>query len=647
LAKLPSARVYLKFNTGSVYHALQELFHEHDSSGCDDDYFTSETMMSAARESGLIDLKIDMGGVVDEDLQQLLTQQATSQAQQLMVERFANKERAPLEEWADTDLQDDGREIYRLKRQTEVEIIDFEQQTEISPTIEHSIAPQGTLLTFFKGRRDMSAFVREVDLDDPFFKTLQLQARAFAKWAEDQVSFVELEIQYDHGELKTQTFTFTPADNEPKLWDPALVDGKREYKYRWRVGFEGRAAGEWSALTPATTRNLNVAVETPGKLEVEVAGVGLDFENVLDAVLVRLRYGDPSNDVAPAEHSILLSAERGSGTWIRQLYARWDKAIDYRVDYLLKNGARIDTQWASTTGPTKNLLITRPDVDVLDVTLIPAGDWSTVVQSIASVRYSDGAYNRDAQFNFKSAEEFKKWGVLLVDPNKRTFEYKITSTFNNGDTQETDWIEKEGDQALPIKVEGPPRLTVKLSGAVLDYASTPLTKVDVEYADPEGTSDAASFSFQKPDDVHTWSIPVRADGPRGYRYKTTFFPVEGAPVERAWEETETELIVIPRYSIPKVGADFNPVLQDFTKTPAIEVNLKYDDPQRNVHETMTLVFTSKERQVWWLPVADEAPRTYGMTVIWYYADGTQKESTPVSLEKPAVLLPPAPAQAVS
>src|SRR5690606_26934620 len=96
--------------------------------------------------------------------------------------------------------------------------------------------------------------------EDDFFKTLALKARAFAKWQEDGVAFVELEIKYAHGgETKTQTFTFTPTDNEPKEWDPALIDGKREYEYRWRVGFEGREAGEWSRWERTSTRNLNVA----------------------------------------------------------------------------------------------------------------------------------------------------------------------------------------------------------------------------------------------------------------------------------------------------------------------------------------------------------------------------------------------------
>jgi len=56
LAKLPPATMYVKFNTASLFHSVQELFHEHDN--CSDDYFTSENMMSMAIEAGLVTVKL-------------------------------------------------------------------------------------------------------------------------------------------------------------------------------------------------------------------------------------------------------------------------------------------------------------------------------------------------------------------------------------------------------------------------------------------------------------------------------------------------------------------------------------------------------------------------------------------------------------
>ena len=88
---------------------------------------------------------------------------------------------------------------------------------EINATTEFKIAPQGTLQAFFTRVQDMAPFVRVVDTNaDPFFKTLGLKARAFAKWDEDDVAFVEMEVKYEQGgKLKVQTFTFTPQAEGP------------------------------------------------------------------------------------------------------------------------------------------------------------------------------------------------------------------------------------------------------------------------------------------------------------------------------------------------------------------------------------------------------------------------------------------------
>lgn len=637
LAKLPPAKMYVKFDAARLYHSVRELFHEHQN--CSDDYFTSESSINTAIEAGLITIKIDSGGIDDPDITRMLMQQATSMVQELLTQRFAAKEKAKPEDW-EVDAKDSA-EVYRLKRETEVDMTSVEQTMELSTTTTYEIAPQGTLQAFFTKVQDMTPFVRVIDTNrDSFFKTLGLKARAFANWEEDAIAFVELEVKYEQrGEVKVQSFTFTPADHEPRSWDPALIAGKREFSFRWRVGFEGRSPGDWSTWEKSTTRDLNVSIETPGKLDVEVTGVGLDFENVLDAVLVHLRYEDAPRDVPLVGRSLLISKERPSGKWTRQLFVPWDKPVEYRVEYLLKSGTMVSKDWTKTDGPSENVLVSRPNVDLLDLVLIPAGRWTGVIQAVISLRYVDGTYQKDTQINFSTAEEFKEWSVLLLNNNRRKFEYKILATFVNGDVQETLWLSREGDQAVPVLVEGPPRLEVKVYAPGHDFVMTPLIKVDLEYDDAAGTRDQESLTLASKDDIKQWSIAIRKGGPRTYRYKVTYFPASADPVHRPWQVTDTEILTIDRYSVPKVGADFIPTLQDFALTPAVEVNLAYDDPHEGTHERATLVFTKNEKQNWFLPVPDTAHRSYDMTITWYYSDGHDFTRPTVKLEQPALVLP--------
>ena len=643
LAKVPPATARIKLNTASTYHALQELFHEHTN--CTDDYFTSENMMTQAMSAGLVTVQIDAGGVTDEDIIEMLMQQAMGAARDLMTERFATKEHAPLEEWGDGDIATSSDEIYRLKQISEVEMSDFEQTIELSSTIEHSIAPQGTMQTFFGelSRSEMKKFVRVVDLNDKFFRTLDLRARAIANWAEDDVALVELEVKYGSGaDLKTNTFTFTANDNEVQEWDPGLNDaGDREYQYRFRIGFNGREPGDFSRWDDATSRDLNIIVPTPGKLRVDVNGAAVDFENIVSAVLVHMRYEDSPAGVDLLETSVLLASERQSGTWEQLLFTEWDKPLEYRFDYLLKNGKRLDGEWTSSEGKIDNLIVPAPNVDQIDITLVPSGHWSEVVQSVVTLKYVDEAneYHRDATYSLKTIEEFKKWSVLLLDSTVRQVNYEILTTFSDGFT-ETTTDTRDGDGPVEVHAEGAPKLRVGISGAVVDFALTPVVKVEMSYRAPTWpTAETHAVTLTTPEQTENWVLDIPEDAPKTYTYKVTYFPIEGDPVEKESEVGDDPQIVVPRYTIPRIGGDFHATLIDFAATPAVEVNLRYDDPERDVHETGTLVFTGAGTQSWLFPIEDGAPRSYAVEITYHLADGDSVTLDPKTMDKRALVLP--------
>ena len=615
---------------------------EHEN--CSDDYFTSEKMTSQAIAAGVVTVKIDTGAITDETIIQSLQQQATNKVQELLKDRFTKKERAPMEEWGN-DVANSSDEVYRLKQVSEIDATDYTDTVTLETATKQAIAPQGTLETFFAGAdaEEIKKHVREVDLDDPFFHTLDLTVRAFARWKEDEVAFIEVELKYEvSGTLKTQSFTFTPEDTAAKRWDPALINDKREYSWRWRYAFVGRSAGEWTAWEKRTGRDLNVALDSPGLLNVEVTGVGIDFTNVVDAVLVHMRYEDPVNDVPLGARSVLLTKDKGSGTWQRRLYGPWAKPVEYRVDYLLQTGTTLAVSWQKTDGPSENLLVTRPKVDQLDVKLLPAGPgWDLAIQSVASLRYADGDYHRDAQFAFKSNTEFKEWAVILLDASKRAYEVQVVSTFKNGDVQQTDWIKHESDGAIPVVVEGPPRVKATINGLLVDFASTPVVEVTVQYEDPGHPElrAAQTFSLQAKATDHVFTTLRRPDGPRNMRYKVTYFPLEGPPVERDWRDEPGDTITVERYTVPRVGAEFIPALLDFSVTPVVEVDVAWNDAQTGQRGNQTLSFTDKTKQSWFMVVPDTAPRAYTVEITYYLADGNIVKTARISTEKTSLTIP--------
>ena len=74
-------------------------------------------------------------------------------------------------------------------------------------------------------------------------------------------------------------------------------------------------------------------------------------------------------------------------------------------------------------------MVPPPQVDVLNVSLVPAGNWSDVAQVVVSMEYDAGQGRiYDKTFRFKSVDEFAEWTVLLRDPSRRTFRYKTLAT---------------------------------------------------------------------------------------------------------------------------------------------------------------------------------------------------------------------------
>lgn len=654
LASLPPARALIKYDAMEVYKELHELWHE-KCTGCGDDFFTSESTMTQAIKAGLVTVKVNTQGITDEELKAMIIDQAMTTAREIVVANFAeviDRPDGPPEEWAeDTGLSDEiaivmaEEEVYRLKQQSQVAMQSFEQTIEVATSVEHTIAPQGTLEPFFAdySATEMKRFVREVDLDDDFFKTLGLSARAFAKWEQDDIAFVEVEVQYgERDDMITNTFTFTAADTEPQQWDPGLIDGERGYKWRWRVGFNGREAEEWSTLMDSTNRDLNVNIATPGKIDVEVHGAGLDFDAVLDAVLVHLRYADSDNDVEMGGTTLLLTADVRSGRWERMIYAPWDKPVEYAFEYLLKDGSMFRTGWQPTEGPQPRLVAPPPQVDVLDVSVVPAGLWSGVIQTVVDLRYEDSGndYNKDITYQLTTPAEFRTWSVLLRDPEQRDFEYKVISTFENGDVAESGWLKRSGDQTVPVEVAGPPRLQVKIVGRVVDYEQTRTVQVTLRHAgDAEHGDRTESFVLEPQATEHVWDIPLSDANNNRYRYQLKYFPDEIDPVETDWVTSADNRIIPPRYDVPRVGAKVVPAMVNFTETPVVEVEMKYGDPQRDVSETQTLVFTSNEAQEWFLSVAAEAPRLYTLSFRYHLADGEVVASPPTRTESTAVIIP--------
>lgn len=665
LARLPPVHVLATADARSLYEGVKSYYHSQtrNDNGCDPDTFTTttaDTQMKMAISSGVVKIQVDAGML---PLSDSFLQDMTSAAQKFITDgmqsQFFDKRPAPAPDPAKDPTDGDANSadtIYYLKETVDFTSVHLGYEETVTSLQPWPIAPQGTLQAFFAGvdATKMTQFVRVVDLEDPFFQTLNLTVNAFADWT-DQISFIDCEVKYsgqdDSGqpEDKVQGFTFT-KDHTTDTWDPRLLNGSRSYEYHWRVGYldhDPEPFGEW---IPETTPKLNLAVGEPGKIDIKVVVGNIDFTSVTNSVQVDLDYADTDKGVADQATTVVLNSGQQAQEYSRWIYAAKAKPLRYRTHFFLKNGQQVDSDWQETT--TDLLAINEPSaIQKLQVNLFPSGEWDNVVQTVVDLRYDDPAnqYSLSGTYDLKTIDQFLKWMVVLKDPTKVDFKYKYVTTFKDGSPAlQVDWATVHGDGSVPIQVQ-PPATTmmVHLLPQAIDFTATPVVQANLHYDDQGGAVHLTeSFVFTKAE-AQTWTIQIKNPNLRAFRYQLTYTTTK-TQISEAEQTTDMDTLVFPPADVPQVAATVIPRLLDFAATPAVEVDINYSDPANHVEYSDTLIFDGAgSSQAFQVFVEPDSPRTYQMTVTYYLPDGSTSVRPAVTMQKNQILVPrysPSPTQ---
>ncbi|HSR51435.1 MAG TPA: hypothetical protein VLV83_11445 [Acidobacteriota bacterium] len=650
-ARIPPVHLRITADSRSLYAALTEIDHEFESHSCDEDEMTHyETHLSMAIEANLIKVQFDTGTLsLEDDFLQEMRRNAMSLVQDLIKENFYDKEEDGDDEDEDdatSEFVNSEQDIYYLKTEVDFESVSIEYDEQMTSIVEWPVNPQGTLQTFLAGvsASEMRRYVREIDLADPFFSTLGLKVQAFADWKNEPIDFVEVQVRYrgrdENNDFveKTENFTLT-EDAGSGEWDPSLIGTKREYEYRWRVAFSGQGEADFTRWRRETTPQLNISVADPGKISVNVLAGAVNFKTVTQ-VQVEVSYRDPGSGVDEESTVLILGEGQTAQTYERYIFTEWDRPLRFRSTFILKDGQQIETDWEETLD--RQLLINAPLYDTLDVNLIPAGDWDDVVQTAVSLRYvdEDNDYHVDEVYILKDEGEFKAWSVVLQNRDLRTFEYKVLATFKDGTFQESeDWIEADGDQALPVIVQRKPRLKVGLLPNLVDFEVTPIVECTLRY-DDDGADihEVETFTFTDTT-IQDWNIVIDDEDENQYDFDLTYHRAEGGSVDEDRETTDVTKLIIPKLLVPEIVVTIFPNLVNFQETPVVEATIDYRDAANDVDFTDTLVFTDEKSQTVRFRIDEDSPTDYELSVTYFLADGQVVNRDPVTLSRKRLTLP--------
>lgn len=526
MRRLPPARIIVSGSVREVYHAVSELNHDYDSHFWrEDDFTTNESYSEYLSRSEVVRIHIDTGEYKAdsdeiEELRSFAIGQLTQWLQNNIFERVTKFDPT----YPDVeDVYSKEEDVYRMK--TIDQVVQSRLYINITQTglVEHTIHPQATLESFFGDMTEeqIAEHVREVDLTDPFFMTLDLGAKAYADYSE--VSFVKVDVEYDGLEgLKTQSFNFESDNDAPGYWDPRLKDANREYRYRTTVGFKSSQDVIVSEWLPETTRQLNINVGRPGEINVDLLAGQVDWENVIEQVQVSISYEDSSNDIDLESQTFVLTKDAPSANYQRWIYANQERPVKWSAKYFLKNGHEVETGPDNTTD--KQIVINDTFVGTLDVMVVPAGRIENVNQVIVDLRYEDRTgYRANKQFSINRADFFAAWKVPLIDPDERHWEWRKLVFYKDGTQETSSWESREGSSTLAVGWESPPMLEVTLNPVLLKFDRAPVVEVTVSYkGDVIDGDKSATFVFEDKT-KQKWSLRIEDEDVTDYDWEITYY----------------------------------------------------------------------------------------------------------------------------
>jgi hypothetical protein len=554
-ARLPPARVRARGTARNIHRAVSSVWHDYEGRGCDEDVSrTWEHNWDLNSSLQAVDIDIDTGTYdLEDDAIAELRQFVMTQLQTWLRENLLTK-LEPAEAGFDdiADVYSSTDDVYRLKTVNEMTADRFEVDITLSSVVEKRLFPQATLQTFFKGysSEQMTQFVREVDLDDDFFKKVKPTVRAFANWDMGTINYVVVDVEYNGD---TQSFHFDAGDQAAKSYEWSLAaDGARAYRYRYKVGFKGRSEDQ-ALVSPwktDVTRELNLSIPETGRLALDINAGDIDW-NLVKQAQVEVRYADTDQDVDEVTYTAQLTVSEPTDAWQHDIFAPVTRPVQYRTRFFLSNESEVTSAWTDTT--SRQIVVNDPAVATLSATFQTPNKWATTQRVTVNVRAEgDSASAEPLTFALDEKKSHHAWKMLVDDPDNSRFEYRFSVVYTDGSAAPyiTDWsAPQDNGTTITLNWPTPPALEVMVRPfPTIKWDVTPAIDVTLEALDPApGVDPSFSAYFEKEArTAQKWVVLVADQDTRSYRWTVNYY-LENGDVKTETGVGESENFVIRPY----------------------------------------------------------------------------------------------------
>jgi hypothetical protein len=415
-----------------------------------------------------------------------------------------------------------------------------------SSTIQWNIVPQGLLpnITTMSGPDGQpfkwSDYALEVDLNDPFFQTIEVSTRVNADFANLPIFTVEVKLSYPG--VDAREYTFTGPDDVGKFRAP-VVNGNRKYKYVYQVNYKGDSRVFTSEEVETDDTQLTVNVDDLGILVVDIAPGDINFAQVKQAQ-VRVRYEDGGLR-EPVEQQFTMTEQQREFKIREVIFKPRTEPIHYDVKFFMADGREFEIKDKTQDSP--QVFINDPFSANKTIGLRAVGDLNTRIQAImVDLAYRDAGNNNYTQTKsmaLSKATPFFDWVFPVIDENAGEVTYSGTVQYMDGTTQDIpETVATRPTIELGDKVAD--RLELTVEPAAIDFSAVKLMIVTLHYADPpNGVDERKDLTFKNGDPAKTWAFDMKNKSARDYRWSARAFMTDGSRQDIAEQPGEGETVV--------------------------------------------------------------------------------------------------------
>lgn len=443
-------------------------------------------------------------------------------------------------------------------RQEELKTRTFEYSMQTA--VAQEIAPQGLFATIVDGF-DLDRFIKEVNLDDDFFKRLIVNVSMGAGLLESQISSVAVNMEYpglrEPGAQPIHTDGFRFDEGEAAHTFTTWLNERFDRHYRYKMDVHFKPDSDWLGqephmLTDWIVETKDMLLLSPldlfKTLDITIQPGDMD-SNEVSQMQVEIVYDDPLSGFH-VERSFQLAPDSAAQHLRLRLNDHASAAYRYRVLYFLRNNVRFQTDWITTENP--ELIIHEPFQSELRLRLIPLLDETNLLEAIIDLTYkeADTGYSRTFQEIMSGTEGIGSREIIIPTLAPEPGEYALTWTIVRMDGSVFTADQQVLNQSAAVISDGvgtTHRIIAQLPQNI-NWNSIMAVKVDLYGPGEQGDFTQAIFTPSHTADQTLWLVQP-TEGQFHYRYDVTAYTLNGTPVRGISEETSNRRLVI---QVPQV-----------------------------------------------------------------------------------------------